>query len=428
MLKLDPYQDIGAETLAANARLLLADEQGLGKTAQAIRAIDALLDVGFLASPAKVCVISPASLRDNWRNEIKKWSSDPSRFALFQFSYEGATNALDKKTPAAAQIRCADVVILDESHYLKTPSSNRTRAIFPALKEVPYVWALSGTPNPNGNPAELWSTLWYMAPERIQNKRGETMREWEFTNRYCRTIETSFGPKVIGLKNAEELKERLAGFVLRRRKSEVATELPPIRFGDILLRCPQEDWSELKGFADDFLLVDDELPPPDEHVAYIRKRIAEAKTKPLLSMLEDELLDPEYKVVVFGHHKEPLDRIAHGLKAFSPAMITGDTPVNKRQAQVDRFQNDPKCQVFIGNIKAAGTGLTLTAASNLVFLELSWTPGENDQAAMRVHRKGQTKPVLIRTAQLAGTIDETVVKTLARKLEMLKQLGLQEAA
>lgn len=411
-----PYQIEGAKFLAGRTRAMLADEQGLGKTAQAIRAADMIM-------ADRVAVICPASLVENWRREFRKWSAYERDLSVF--SYEGAVKAIERKE--ARLIEGADVVILDEAHYLKTPGTQRSRLVYPAASRSPYVWALSGTPIPN-HAGELYTHFKHLAPVKISTPQGSLWTERAFLERYCVLRETNFGFKPVGLRNTDELKAKLEGWFLRRRKDDVLRDLPPIRYGTINLKPTKEQVDVANDMANKATwqgwIDADSLPTGDEHMATARKLLAGAKVDALSRILADELeSDLSYKVVIFGWHVDALKAMAHNLRTVNPVMVTGDTPLAARQAAVDAFQNDPNTRVFLGNIKAAGTGLTLTAASNLVFLELAWTPGDNAQAAMRVHRIGQTADsVLIRFCQLAGTLDEAVVSVLSRKTRDIAQL------
>jgi len=127
-----------------------------------------------------------------------------------------------------------------------------------------------------------------------------------------------------------------------------------------------------------------------------------------------------------GVHTRALMSLAEGLEraGVRAVMITGATSEAQRVAAVQEFQNDPACKVFIGNVRAAGTGLTLTAAAEIVMFESSWTPAENAQALMRVHRIGQTRTVRGRFISLANSIDEVVVETVARKTSSISQIGV----
>jgi SWI/SNF-related matrix-associated actin-dependent regulator 1 of chromatin subfamily A len=146
------------------------------------------------------------------------------------------------------------------------------------------------------------------------------------------------------------------------------------------------------------------------------------KVPEVLKLVKRELTDGEYdKIVIFAVHKIVVEQLREGFKKLKehPVHIWGNTPPAVRDHRVKRFQNDPSCRIFIGNIQAAGTAITLTAAHQVLFVEQSWTPGDNIQAAMRCHRIGQTRPVLVRTVGLENSIDARVTDLLRRKSGML---------
>jgi SWI/SNF-related matrix-associated actin-dependent regulator 1 of chromatin subfamily A len=399
-----PYQDVGAEWLTSRRRAYLADEQGLGKTVQAIMAADR-------ANARKVSIICPASVRANWEAEIERWSA-----GLWDYDVRSYDIAVRRGIPEA------DTYIIDEAHYLKSAGAQRSKRIIGRashLRDAPRVWALSGTPAPN-HVGELYTWLSFMGADQ-----GLTYRQ--FLDRYTHWKMTDFGPKVWGNKKDQlpGLWGALSDKLLRRTKSQVLKDLPPIRWGDITLACSVG--KSAKEF-DNALLIGDDLPTEDEALARLRREIGEVKAPALADFIADEMDGSEGKLVVFAWHKSVLDVLESRLARFGAVRIDGSTPGAVRGDLVKRFQTDPSCRVFLGNIIAAGTGITLTAASNLIFAEMSWVPGENDQAAMRVHRIGQSQPVLIRTASLRGSLDEAVNAVLARKTRALSQFYEMEAA
>jgi SNF2 family DNA or RNA helicase len=136
-----------------------------------------------------------------------------------------------------------------------------------------------------------------------------------------------------------------------------------------------------------------------------------------------ELEDGQYqKIVIFGIHRDVIEGLRSSLKAFDAVTLYGGTDPKTRQKNIDRFQNNPKCRVFIGNIKACGTAITLTAADQVLFVEEEWTPADNAQAAMRVHRIGQSKPVSVRITRLPDSLDQKIGGVLARKTREIAEL------
>jgi len=160
----------------------------------------------------------------------------------------------------------------------------------------------------------------------------------------------------------------------------------------------------------------------------VRRMLGMAKLRGALEYILDMLdnLPPERKVLVFAHHAEVIALLAQNLAAFSPAVLTGKTTPREREFAVDKFLTDPKCRVFIGNIQAAGTAITLVGprckCSDVVFVESSWTPMDNAQAACRVHRIGQKDGVVARMLSAAGTVDDLINSLLVRKAREFTQL------
>lgn len=421
MAELFAYQKHGAAWLAQIGRGLLADEPGLGKTAQAIAAADEVL--GYAE---RLLVICPASVVENWKREIARfapWLSARSTVV----SYNGARTHTELKT------RRYGVLILDETHYLKTQDSQRTQAILGKccdgvggiVERATNVFLLTGTPMPN-NPAELWPWLRAVMPESLIGKKsGRPVDYWPFVYRYCVTEDDALGrdPKIIRGRNLAELKARIAPFYLRRKKADVLKELPSLAT-DLL---PLDARAPTEGPEADMIRAALERSGVDglsgiaEHVATLRRLTGAAKVGPLAEWVVDQLDGGLQKLVVFAVHREVVQNLRlHLAKSYGVACIEGGT--TDRQAEVDRFQNDADCRVFVGQIQAAGTGITLTAASDLVFAESSWVPTDNQQAAMRINRIGQKNACLVRFAMIPGSIDEQIAAACARKMDDIQQV------
>lgn len=427
MTTLFPYQRTGAAYLAERRHAMLLDEQGLGKTAQAIEACN-------LTGARDVLVVCPASVRTSWRREFERFGTGQR---VTVESYDMVTRRWrDYDGPW-------DVAIFDEAHYLKSSNANRTRCLygdgetFPGIaKMCGAAWPLTGTPAPN-NPAELYSHLAAFRPDLIRHRNSnEVMNRFAFQGRYCRIKETKYGRQVVGGKNLDDLREKMAEWTLRRLKKDVLPDLPELLYEELPIDADaaHDALKDIPGEEMD--LIRDVLRDGDAaslqsvaaHLASLRRVTATAKA-PVLAEWVHEFLDAtDRKIVIFAHHVEPLKHLWHLLrytvngKRIQPAIISGETAPAKRQAAVDRFQSDPDVRVFLGQIQAAGTGLTLTAASDMVFLEQSWVPAENAQAAMRIHRIGQKRGCVVRYMTLTGSIDEAVQRTLARKTRDLSQL------
>lgn len=409
-LSLRPYQVEGANWLAGKRAALLADEMGLGKTAQAIAACDEVL-------AENVLVVCPASVCENWRREFGKFSM--TGIAPLVLSY-------DKAARGDADDWIGDVLVLDEAHYLKSPTSKRTNRIFGdenftgVAEQAFRVILLTGTPMPN-HPAELWPALRALAPETITNpSSGKPYSYWQFVKKFCKTEFNGYGdaPQIVGAKNHEDLRKRLDGFMLRRLKRDVLKDLPPISYDNLYVEgaVPQDHEYLAQAWAAAEVLQTvgvDGLSKAVDAMATLRRLTGLAKVPACVDWIKD-FLESGRKLVVFAYHKEVIDELVRNIPTVG--LIRGNTNPAGRQAEVDAFQDAKGPAVFIGQIQAAGTGITLTAASDVLFVESDWTPANIAQAAQRVHRIGQTEPCLIRFATLARSIDEDIERALVRKV------------
>jgi SWI/SNF-related matrix-associated actin-dependent regulator 1 of chromatin subfamily A len=434
-MQLFPYQQAGAAFLASRKRALLADDMGLGKTAQAIKAAEAhLASIGVHERRAFVGVICPASVKAVWAREFGRWWSGYGDTALLIESYDKAA-----KMHPTKDWPLLDVLIIDEVHYCKNKTAKRTKALFGPdcdgrfgfVENAVMVFALSGTPTPNHS-AELWPMLRALAPETIIGKNDRPMSYWQFVNKFCRTRDNGFGIQITGNKNSEELKRRIEPFYLRRKKEEVLKDLPPIRFDTLPISgridfdsaARSDEWA-LASLLDECTTdeeVVDALKKMGPHVASLRRLTGLAKVAGVVEWVKDWFEGGGGKLVLFAHHKDVIDSLSEALIDFYPCTLTGSSSVDQRLDMVHYFQTDPKNLLFLGQIQAAGTGITLTASSDVLFVESSWVPAENQQAAMRIHRIGQKNACTVRFATLAGSLDERIQAVVARKTEAIAEV------
>lgn len=433
------HQRDGAEWLAPLQRAALLDHPGLGKTITAIVAADR-------CRAHRMLVIAPTCVVWNWRREIEKWSP----WRKVQVVTKGAakldpkadtivtTHGLTLNTDLRSRLfaRGFDVCVLDESHFFRGAEAKRAAAFYglglSVVAAVSHacerVWCLSGTPMPN-DASDLWTMCRGQWPDTFRQDFHE------FRAHYCETTWTPFGDnvKVIANRNAVELREKLRGKVLRRPKDVIG--LPPVRYETISLRpakMPHElalVVAELDGNTVAKLAAADtaeeafELLGGSKAFAAFRRLCGLAKAEAASELLEMELASGALpKVVVMAHHTAVVDALAHNLRAYGVRTITGATSAKAREAAVQAFQNDPSVRVIVCNILAGGTGTTLTAASELVFVEMSFVPGENAQAADRIRRIGQELPCRVRFIALDGTLDEPLVGILQRKVAMIREV------
>jgi SNF2 family DNA or RNA helicase len=157
-------------------------------------------------------------------------------------------------------------------------------------------------------------------------------------------------------------------------------------------------------------------------MATYRRAIGVVKADAVARWVKDQLASGLSKVVLFAHHREVIEIMAVALRAFEPAVLTGSSLPGERADEVERFQRSRRCPVFIGQLQAAGTGITLNAASDVVLVEQSWVPGDNEQAIMRIHRIGQRAACIARIATIPDSIDEDIARACSRKLADINAL------
>lgn len=421
-----PFQIDGARFLASRERALLADEMGVGKTCQAIVACG-------IHQFDRVLVVCPASLVNNWRREFRDFLDVLPR-QLEIVSYDRART---DKTFDQLMSQSWDLLIVDEAHYCKTWDSKRTVAVLSLAHKAANVWFLTGTPMPN-NPSELYPIIRSLSPQSIRNpKTQKPMGRWDFIYRYCHVVDNGFGQQIKGGKNLDELARVMQQFMLRRTKEEVL-DLPPLFVNNLyidakipreLLEAEEEFSPAVLAALERYMAGDDAaLSRIKEHVARLRRIIGTVKAPAVAKVIADRLEGNEGQpVICFAWHTDVVDLIRDGLtKAGAKvATIVGGNSQTSRQAAVDNFQAG-KLDCVIGNIQAAGVGLTLTASRYEIFAESSWVPADNAQAMMRAHRIGQKHAVNVDFATLAGSIDEQIEAANARKARDFKHVFNQE--
>ena len=442
---------------------LLGDEMGLGKTIQAIGCINAE------ASIQRVLVLCPASLKLNWARELSRWLvrplsvgvAGPKDFPDTQVVILNYDNVEKWNSKLAVGW---DLLVVDEAHFLKNPEAKRTQAVLgnksragiPAKRRV----VMTGTPIVN-RPIELFTLLNALDPAQWSNRFG-------YAKRYCGAVQKEipvrgkFGGQrewrkvwdFSGSSNLEELQRKLRETIMvRRLKSEVLKDLPakrrqvievPVDERTAHLVRREEELEEtiinlqaqvalaaVCGTADEYAAAVDRLREGEtvafEGMSKLAEAIEVAKVPVVLehiAAIREE--DPDRKLIVFCGHLE----VVRQLQAALPGsvVITGEVPVVKRQANVDRFQNDAGCREIIGTIPAMGVGLTLTASSHVIFSALDWVPGNMSQAEDRAHRIGQKDSVLVQHLVLEGSLDAYKASTIVEKQDVIDRAldqGLQ---
>jgi hypothetical protein len=441
--RLRPFQAAAVQYARRARRTFLADEPGLGKTVQALAALEA--DGAFPA-----LVVCPASLRLNWLREAGRWLPGRTAAPIGPEDPQGGVDigivsydVLHRLTDAVA-LRAPRGLVLDESHFVKNASARRTKAalaIAGAMDPAALVLLLTGTPIVN-RPEELGPQLEILdrvavagSLRRLERVHGQG-RELDVLNRRLRR--TCF---------------------VRRRKTDVLTQLPdkqrvvvPVELANRREYAGAQDdvaaWVRAQAEADAAFLASLEGLDEAEHVAAVaargraaaqRARRAEALVRlNKLSLIAAQgklaaanewiaaFIEADEKLVVFCRHRA----IGARLHAAHPgaALATGDLGADRRMEEVARFQEDPACRLIVCSFDAAGVGLTLTAASNVAFVEMGWSPAIHDQAEDRVHRIGQASAVTAWYLLAAGTIDEQIAAVVDRKRRLVRAVSDGESA
>lgn len=401
---LHPYQKTGVKFLRDRRRAYLADQMGLGKTAQAIIAARSL---PRLRSALVVC---PAVAVLNWQRELDKWW--PGDRPYFQVVSYSKLIRMDTETTGPP----FDLVILDEAHYCKSPGAKRTRRALGEARRADRAWLLSGTPMPN-HPGELWAPIRFLWPEIAQRFNLTTAYQWLDYFTFHRP--TPYGPRPYRVRNGAELRSAIQPILLRRRVEDVGLQLPPLRVdvsrmpatADLTRRL--EEYAELEEWAEN---------EEDSYTSTLRRLLGEAKAPLIGKQILNELDDGEYeKIVVLYHHRDVGAALWEQLSAYGVVGFNGSTSKANRQAAIDEFQ-DGSPRVFCAQQSAAGIAINLTAAREVVLVEPAWSPDDNAQAIARIHRIGQDHPCRARIFAVADTLDEAIMEVVARKLQMQQEV------
>jgi SWI/SNF-related matrix-associated actin-dependent regulator 1 of chromatin subfamily A len=452
------YQIEGVHFLEQkNGRALIADEMGLGKTVQVLSWLK--LHPEF----SKVLVICPASLKINWQREAEKW-------ALLDMEILNGTTPHKIKSNDVIinydilsywekhlKLKQFDVIIFDEAHYIKNNKAKRTKAFKRLVKSVPRLIALTGTPIEN-KPIEIYNIVKVIDPSIFPDAT-------DFAVEFCGAKKTRFGWDKNGATNTLKLNKILSNSIMiRRKKVDVLKDLPEkqiikvpfeinnrieydqaeTEFVEFLKKkfntenLTEEILEELKQFAKrNDIEVSEELTTDEIRLIKEHKfeRIASAPVLAQIELLKqlavkgkidqiiewiENFLESGEKLVVFAVHKKVVSQLMEKFKHIA-VKVDGSVSQKQRQEAVDKFQKD-ETRLFIGNIKAAGVGITLTAASNAAIIEFPWSPGELNQAADRIHRITQTKQVTIWNLVGENTIEEKIITLLKKKEKVITKI------
>ena len=420
--ELFPFQKKGVSFIEQkDGRALIGDEMGLGKTIQAL----AWLQLHPEKRP--VIIICPAHLKLNWEQEIKMTLPGKQKIEVLQgtkpykmtgdiiiINYDILPKWLETLKGYKFQ-----VTVIDEIHFIKNNSAQRTKAVKKLSKKIPHVIALTGTPIVN-RPIEAFN------PVQIVD-RTIFPDFWRYVKTYCDAKHNGFGWDFGGASNKEDLHEKLKAVMIRRKKENVLKDLPAKVFSHVPMEIDNE--KQYHRAETNFIQYLQEQKGKEKaekakqaeylvKIQELKQLCIEGKMKQAIEWVQDFLDTNGQKLVVFTVHKETVNKLM-GRFGDIAVKVDGSVSSTKRDEAVKAFQNDPNTRLFVGNIQAAGTGLTLTAASSVAFLELPWTPGDLTQAEDRCHRIGQENSVNIYYLLASGTIEQEIAKLLDQKKEVL---------
>ena len=417
------HQKIAIEKLSGSKRFILADDMGLGKTTSTIIAA---LETGA----KKILIVCPASLKINWQREIENYSDRPvfisegKKFSTEHdfviVNYDILKNFHDsdpKKRDESLLIQSKfDLVILDEAHMISNVQAQRTKIINSFTKKIDRVWLLTGTPM-TSRPMNYYNLLNLIESPVAQNWKAYAIR-------YCQGFQFTAGKRkvwnVSGASNLEELRDRTSKQILRRLKEDVL-DLPDKIITPVYLRLKSKEYEDLMGeYFDWYDKNPDEsssLTVQFSKLMKVRKVIANEKTKQTIEFTEN-ILDQGKKVIIFTNFTDTLQTIYNHF-GKQAVYLDGSCSNSVRQQAVDLFQNDEKIRVFVGNLKAAGVGLTLTAAEVVIMNDLSFVPAEHAQAEDRAYRYGQKSNVLVYYPLFENTIEGVIYDILNNKKRII---------
>lgn len=438
--ELFPYQKQGVAYILDKKRLIVGDQPGLGKTAQAIAAIEA-------ANAYPCLIIAPSSLKINWQREIKMWTdkdamiledkvkhnfhfyAEAGMHQHFIVNFESLKKYFVEKieTPKGAKLRLDHIrfrqiismfksVIVDEAHRVKSAATQQSKFTKGICNGKEYILALTGTPVIN-RPIDLVSQL------GIIGRMPELCTYKQFQDRFCQ-----------GVKQASNLKELnlllTQNCFYRREKTEVMKDLPAktrqVVICDISTRKEYSDAErDLENYLRQYRQATDAQVAKSMRgeimvrIGILKNISARGKFAALKEFIDDTIESGE-KLIVFAHLKDVIKQIRDQYP--EAVTITGDDSSADRQNAVDKFQGDPKCKLILCSMKAAGVGLTLTASSRVCFVELPWTFADCEQCEDRAHRIGQHDNVTCTYLLGDRTIDQKIYTLILEKKSIARDI------
>ena len=415
------HQKEAIQKLVENKKYILADDMGLGKTTSTIIAS---LECGA----KKTLIICPATLKINWKREIENYSNKSVYIAegknfstehdFVIINYDILKNFHDPKKKEDSQIIRAnfDLVVVDEAHYIKNAQAQRTKLINDIVKKVDRLWLLTGTPM-TSRPIDYYNLLNLVDSPVAKNWMAYVIR-------YCSGYQFKVGARkvwnVMGASNLEELRDRTSNLTLRRLKEDVL-DLPEKIITPVYLRLKSKEYEEVMGEYYNWYEKNPEesksLTVQFTKLTKVRQIVANEKISQTIELAEN-IIEQDKKVIIFCNFTDSLNKIVEHF-GKSAVKVDGSMSKQERQFSVDQFQENDKIKVFVGNIKAAGVGLTLTKAEAVIMNDLSFLPSDHSQAEDRAYRYGQKNNVLVYYPIFENTIEGIIYDILNNKKQVI---------
>jgi SWI/SNF-related matrix-associated actin-dependent regulator 1 of chromatin subfamily A len=434
------HQKSGVKFLIPRNGAILADDMGLGKSMQSI--------IAALESGAKnILVVCPSSVKINWKREIKMFSNDvtiidgkiwdQAKFTIINYdilkNFHTLEDTKKKKkssdTPVILNRQLAnakfDLLIVDEAHNLKNNKSIRGEimADLSVNFDIEKVWLLTGTPIAN-RPMDFFNLLKII--------KAPIAKNWVyFTTRYCegrkffRTLKNGLKKQIWltdGASNLDELASKTKNLMLRRLKTDVL-DMPDKVVTPFYHQLDKKGWARYDQLWDDYLekRKEEKKRGPIQRdlveLILLRKFIALEAISETIEMVENAI-ESGRKCIIFTSFTEELNELANHFGKLC-VIHNGPMTTKAKQISVDSFQNNPNIKVFIGNVRSAGVGITLTEGTYVVFNSFDWVSGINEQAEDRAFRIGQTKDVNIVYQLFEDTISTRMWETVRNKKDII---------
>ncbi len=432
-----PFQVDAAHDLMEHRTRILGLKPGAGKSVIAIATWEAL---GCM----RILVVCPAILVADWREKALLFGQQnysigrmpgPGR-ALVIRSFE-SLNSPARRQELLNAMPMFDLIILDEAQRLRNLGSAITTSIYGTLASgrglvarAKRVWPLSGTIAVK-HIGDIYPHVHALAPELLPKHNGTPFTQPQFMHHFAITQKGRWGDRVVGMKNLDELKAIVRGFVTQCDPKVVDAQLPPLITSMKLLPSTELNsvaYNELAAtrgaqelergieMADVWELT--------ESVSEARRILGELKAAAVARYVREILEDePDTSVLIFGVHRLVLAMLCADLRDIDPQaqVIDGDVPDELRQLRIASLQSG-RSRVLVAGIGTMREGVTLTRANRVIFAEASWIPAENEQAIARAYRIGQSRPVLAEYVCIADTLDESLMRVCARRSKQLSEL------